>query len=75
MIHTKCKSCGTALSNIEYDYRTKLNKICNDNKNSDQTKEKLVSELINSYQLSMCCNTVLLTSVNLTELIIPSSDQ
>jgi len=74
MIHTKCKTCGTALSNIEYDYRTKLNNICNNNKLEDEQKKEQISKLILSYELSPCCNTVVLTSVNLSELIIKSND-
>jgi hypothetical protein len=74
MIHTKCKSCGNSLAFIEFEYRTEIFKICNDNKLNEEDKKNKISNLIKSYSLPLCCNTKLLTSVNMAEIIIQNQE-
>jgi DNA-directed RNA polymerase subunit N (RpoN/RPB10) len=70
MVHTKCKTCGNPLSKIEFGYKKQVDEICNNQINNEEEQKNKISELIKSYNLPMCCNIKLLTSINLAEIIV-----
>ncbi len=73
MIYIICPSCKKCLGDIQEQYEKILSEICKDVDSKNITKEKgdeLKQKLILSFNLNYCCNTRILTYVNLVDIIV-----
>ena len=65
-----CPTCAFKISLIEIEFVNKRDQICNDPKMNTSEKADKLSELILSYKLNICCNRILQTSVDYSDLLI-----
>ena len=73
MLYANCPTCGYCLASIQPKFEEEKENICNNPKTTEEEKEKLVTDLVNSKNLRRyCCKMRLLTYINQAELIVPS---
>jgi DNA-directed RNA polymerase subunit N (RpoN/RPB10) len=70
MLYYKCPSCRTVLANKQLPFEDHIDKICKDNKLTDQQKTKLKEKLLDKlFITNICCRMRMLTYIKEIELI------
>jgi DNA-directed RNA polymerase subunit N (RpoN/RPB10) len=70
MLPVRCFTCGFQLSTIELEFEEERDKICLDPNLNNEQKEKAISKLVVSFKLNYCCNMNILTTIDLSKIII-----
>ena len=69
MLYLRCCSCGSILGNKQIPLEDEFERLENDKTINEDEKLKLKSKYIKSLNLRYCCNTRLMTYLNLIDII------
>lgn len=71
MLYYKCPSCRTILANKQIPYEKGLDKICENNKLSDEEKNDEKRILLDKLQLvNICCRMRMISYIKKVEILI-----
>ena len=73
MIYSSCPTCGFFIGNIVQDYETSKNKICSNQKLSEEEQQKEISKLLKNLKVRRyCCRMRIMTCKDMVQEILPT---
>lgn len=74
MIYITCPTCGFCIGSIADDYENGKRQICNNPNTSSEEKENQIQELIKSFELRYCCNSRIMTCLDIVQDLVPPNE-
>jgi len=72
MIYSSCPTCGFFIGNIVQEYEENKNKICSNQKLSEEEQQKEVSKLLKNLKVRRyCCRMRVMTCKDMVQEILP----
>jgi len=75
MIYSTCPTCGFFIGNIVNQYEKDKNKVCSNEKLSDEEQQSEISKLLKNLKVRRyCCRMRIMTSKDLVEEILGTNN-
>ena len=74
MIYSSCPTCGFFIGNIINNFEVEKEKICNDNKLSEEEQQEKITKLLKDLEIRRyCCRMRVMTCKDMVYEILPAA--